>query len=104
SDTPSGVKLAGTELGAFQSASPPTTRAGLRMSSTAAGSPGGNRQDSDVGVAPSFQTAKVVSKKVLPLGKPMATKSPAFTLLAAKARARRVGPRSNCSQGRGCAP
>src|ERR1700689_5371634 len=98
SDTPSGTKLASTELGAFQSASPPTTRAGLRMSSTAAASPRGSRQDSDVGVAPRFQTAKLVSKKALPLGKPIATKSPGFTPLAAKARARRVAPRSHSSQ------
>ena len=91
SDMPSGVKSAGTEFGAFQSASPPTTSAGLRMSSTAAASPRGSRQDSDVGVAPSFQTAKLVSKKALPLGRPMATKSPAFTPLGGKGAGAAVG-------------
>src|ERR1700736_2879703 len=95
---PSGTKSAGTELGAFQSASPPTTQAGLSISSTAAPSPRGSRHDSDVGVAPSFHTAKVVSKKLLPLGRPIATKSPGFTPLAAKARARALAPRSSCSQ------
>src|SRR2546430_5650930 len=89
---PSGTKLAGTELGAFQSASPPTTKAGLSMSSTAAASPRGSRHDSEVGVAPHFHTAKLVSKKVLLLGRPMATKSLGLTPLAAKARARRLAP------------
>ena len=98
SDTPSGTKSAGSEFGAFQSAWPPTTRDGLRMSSTAAASPRGSRQVSDVGVAPHFHTAKVVSKNTLLLGSPMATKSPGFTPLAAKARARRLALRSSCSQ------
>src|SRR6267378_6720865 len=95
---PSGTKSAGTELGAFQSASPPTTSAGLRISSTAAASPRGSRHDSEVGVAPHFHTAKLVSKKVLPLGRPMATKSPGLTPFAAKARARALALRSSCSQ------
>src|SRR6476646_10222375 len=81
------MKLAGTEFGAFQSGCPPTTSDGLRISSTAAASPRGNRQVSDVGVAPHFHTAKVVSKNTLLLGSPMATKSPGLTPLAAKARA-----------------
>src|SRR5439155_3145753 len=102
--TPSGVKLAGSELGAFQSASPPTTKAGLSMSSTAAASPLGSRHDSEVGVAPHFHTAKLVSKKVLLLGRPMATKSPGLTPRAAKARARRLAPRSSCSQVKVSAP
>src|SRR4029077_20825977 len=85
-------------LPAFQSASPPTTSAGLRISSTAAASPRGNRHDSEVGVAPHFHTAKVVSKNALLLGSPMATKSLGLTPLAAKARARRLAPRSSCSQ------
>ena len=91
SEKPSGTKSAGSELGAFQSGWPPTTSDGLRMSSTAAASPRGSRQVSDVGVAPHFHTAKVVSKNTLLLGSPMATKSPGFTPLAAKARARAVG-------------
>ena len=95
---PSGTKSAGSEFGAFQSASPPTTSAGFRISSTAAASPRGSRHDSDVGVAPHFHTAKVVSKKVLPLGSPMATKSPGLTPFAMKARARALAPRSSCSQ------
>ena len=85
---PSGTKPAGSELGAFQSASPPTTSAGLRISSTAAASPRGSRQDNEVGVAPNFHTANVVSKNALLLGRPIATKSPGLTPLAAKARAR----------------
>src|SRR6202030_4057691 len=101
---PSASKSAGSVLGAFQSASPPTTRAGLRISSTAAASPRGSRQDSEVGVAPHFHTAKLVSKKALLLGKPMATKSPDFTPFAAKARARRLAPRSSCSQVSASAP
>jgi len=88
SEKPSGTKSAGNAFGAFQSASPPTTSAGLRTSSTAAASPRGSRHDSDVGVAPSFQIAKLVSKKALPLGRPRATTSPGLTPLAAKARAR----------------
>ena len=59
----------GSEFDAFQSGWPPTTSDGFRMSSTAAASPRGNRQVSDVGVAPHFQTAKVVSKNVLLFGK-----------------------------------
>src|SRR5438128_11845728 len=101
---PSGVKSAGTELGAFQSASPPTTKAGLSMSSTAAASPLGSRHDSEVGVAPHFHTAKLVSKTVLLLGRPMATKSPGFTPLSAKARARPLAPRTSCSPDRVSAP
>src|ERR1043166_5022498 len=61
SEKVSSEKSAGKRFGAFQSASPPTTSAGLKISSTAAASPRGSRQDSDVGVAPHFQTAKVVS-------------------------------------------
>jgi hypothetical protein len=72
-----GVKVFGTDFGAFQSASPPTTSAGLRMSRICVTSPRGNFGDRDVGVAPSFQIAKVVSKNSLPFGKPIATKSPA---------------------------
>jgi hypothetical protein len=70
----------------------------LRISSTAAASPRGSRHDSEVGVAPHFHTAKLVSKNALLLGSPMATKSPGLTPLAAKARARRLAPRSSCSQ------
>src|SRR5437773_1755511 len=62
---PSGVKSAGTELGAFQSASPPTTKAGLSTSSTAAASPLGSRHDSEVGVAPHFHTAKLASNEAV---------------------------------------
>jgi hypothetical protein len=40
------------------------------MSSTAAASPRGSRHVSDVGVAPTFHTAKVVSKNKLLLGSP----------------------------------
>src|SRR6185295_15583374 len=94
----------GIELGAFQSECPPATRDGLRMSSTAAASPRGSRQVSDVGVAPHFHTAKVVSKNTLLLGSPMATKSPGLTPLAAKARARRLALRSSCSQVMASAP
>src|SRR3981189_520988 len=92
------MKSAGSEFGAFQSGWPPTTKEGLRISSTAAASPRGSRQVSDVGVAPHFHTAKVVSKNALLLGRPIATKSPGLTPLAAKARARALAPRSSCSQ------
>jgi hypothetical protein len=92
------MKPAGNELPAFQSVSPPTTSDGFRMSSTAAASPRGNRHDSEVGVAPHFQTANVVSKNSLLFGKPIATRSPGLTPLAAKARARRLALRSNCHQ------
>src|ERR1700716_1878222 len=94
------MKSAGSEFGAFQSGWPPTTSDGLRISSTAAASPRGSRQVSDVGVAPHFHTAKVVSKNALLLGSPMATKSPGLTPLAAKARARAraLALRSSCSQ------
>ncbi|MHC2636122.1 hypothetical protein ACVME5_008807 [Bradyrhizobium liaoningense] len=68
------------------------------MSSTAAASPRGSRHDSEVGVAPHFHTAKEVSTNVLPFGKPIATKSPGLTPLAANARARRLAPRSSSSQ------
>src|SRR5215475_12289540 len=64
----------------------------------AAASPPGSRDDSDVGVAPHFHTANVVSKNSLLLGKPMATKSPGFTPFAAKARARRLALRSSWRQ------
>src|SRR4051812_9130495 len=90
-------KSGGRRLGAFQSASPPTTSAGFRISSTAAASPRGSRHDSEVGVAPHFHTAKEVSKNALPLGKPIATKSPGLTPLAMNARARRLAPRSSAS-------
>src|SRR6059058_2634645 len=99
---PSGLKSAGIELGAFQSASPPTTKAGLRMSSTAAASPRGSRHDSEVGVAPHFHTAKLVSKNKLLLGSPIATKSPGLTPFAARARA--LALRSSCSQVRVSSP
>src|SRR3984893_7535024 len=98
------MKLAGSELGAFQSASPPTTSAGWRISITAAASPRGSRQDSEVGVAPHFHTANVVSKNALLLGSPIATKSPGLTPLAAKARARALALRSSCSQVRVSVP
>src|SRR6476660_9437234 len=88
---PSGTKSAGSELGAFQSGWPPTTSDGLRMSSTAAASPRGSRQVSDVGVAPHFHTAKLVSKNKLLLGSPIATKSPGLTPFAAKAAGAAVG-------------
>src|SRR5258708_643576 len=97
-EKPSGMKSIGSALGAFQSGWPPTTSEGLRISSTAAASPRGSRQVSDVGVAPHFHTAKVVSKNALLLGSPMATKSPGLTPLAAKARARALALRSSCSQ------
>src|SRR3954467_8657477 len=74
------------------------------MSSTAAASPRGSRHVSDVGVAPHFHTAKVVSKNALLLGRPIATKSPGLTPLAAKARARRLALRSSCSQVSSSAP
>src|SRR6202022_4432603 len=92
------MKLAGTEFGAFQAAPPPPPNAGFRISSTAAASPAGNRHDSEVGVAPHFHTANVVSKNALLLGSPIATKSPGFTPLAIKARARALAPRSSCCQ------
>src|ERR1700716_1601176 len=98
------MKSAGSEFGAFQSGWPPTTNDGLRISSTAAASPRGSRQVSDVGVAPHFHTANVVSKNTLLLGSPMATKSPGLTPLAAKARARRLALRSRCSPVSSSAP
>src|SRR5215510_1824195 len=61
SEKVSSEKSPGNLFGAFQSSSPPTTSAGLNISSTAAASPRGSRHDSDVGVAPHFQTANVVS-------------------------------------------
>src|SRR5262245_50786119 len=61
SEKVSNEKSAGRRLDAFQSASPPTTSAGFNISSTAAASPRGSRHDNDVGVAPHFQTANVVS-------------------------------------------
>src|SRR5881227_1283931 len=92
------MKSTGSEFGAFQSGWPPTTSEGLRISSTVAASPRGSRQVSDVGVAPHFHTAKLVSKNALLLGSPMATKSPGLTPFAIKARARRLALRSSCSQ------
>ena len=70
-------------------ASPPTTSLGCSTSSSACNSSGGNRCDTGAGVAPSAQHAKATSRKAMPFGRAMATKSPASTPAACSARARR---------------
>jgi hypothetical protein len=58
-----------------QSASPPSTCDGLRMSCTATASPRGSFDNSELGVT-KCPNAELVSKKALPFGRPIATNRP----------------------------